>query len=110
MEKPKLIVFYMERPPWILKFDGTSTDDTSGACVVIISPISIKKALVFNLNFPCINNQKEYEALIIGLEILKEIRENDLTIFGDSQLVIQQMNGEHKCSNLSLAPYFTTTI
>lgn len=56
------------------------------------------------------NSQAEYEALIIGLKILKKLGANDLTIFGDFQLIIRQMNSEYKCSSFSLALYFAVPI
>ena len=52
----------------MLKFDGSSTDKSAGAGVVITSPFGTKTALSFTLDFECTNNQAE--ALIIGLEIL----------------------------------------
>ncbi|XP_059669178.1 uncharacterized protein LOC132314320 [Cornus florida] len=59
--------------PWILMFDGSSTADGAGAGIVIISPAGRKASLSFFLDFKCSNNQAEYEALIIGLEILIEM-------------------------------------
>ena len=44
-----------------------------GVGIVIISPKGIKTILSFNLAFKCTNNQAEYEALVIGLEILMEL-------------------------------------
>ncbi|XP_075494140.1 uncharacterized protein LOC142531771 [Primulina tabacum] len=99
-------VFYVNQP-WTLKFDGSSTERASGVGVVITSPAGVKTALSFNLDFPCTNNQAEYEALAIGLEILRDLGAKDVLIIGDSQLVLKQMLGEYKCSSLALAPYFT---
>ncbi|XP_059654508.1 uncharacterized protein LOC132301253 [Cornus florida] len=59
--------------PWILMFDGSSTADGAGAGIVIISPAGRKASFSFFLDFKCSNNQAEYEALIIGLEILIEM-------------------------------------
>ncbi|XP_075515608.1 uncharacterized protein LOC142550256 [Primulina tabacum] len=93
--------------PWELKFDGSSTETAAGAGIVITSPRGVKTALSFNLGFPCTNNQAEYEALVIGLEILKDLGAKELLISGDSQLVLKQLSGEFKCTSLSLAPYYT---
>ncbi|KAG5523777.1 hypothetical protein RHGRI_030688 [Rhododendron griersonianum] len=43
------------------------------------------------------NNQAEYEALIIGLEIAKELNIRHLRVSGDSQLIIRQITGQYKC-------------
>lgn len=77
-------IFYLERASWVPKFDGSTIKDTTRARAIITSPAGIKIALVFNLNFSYTNNHVEYKALIIGLEILKELRAKDLTIFRDS--------------------------
>ncbi|XP_059659132.1 uncharacterized protein LOC132305515 [Cornus florida] len=62
---------------WILMFDGSSTADGAGAGIVIISPAGRKASFSFFLDFKCSNNQVEYEALIIGLEILIEMAVRD---------------------------------
>ena len=62
-----------ERRSWILKFDGSSMEKSTGVGIVIISPKGIKTTLSFNLAFKCTNNQAECEALVIGLEILMEL-------------------------------------
>ncbi|XP_073049435.1 uncharacterized protein [Primulina eburnea] len=93
--------------PWELKFDESNTETTAGAGIVITSPRGVKTALSFNLNFPCTNNQAEYEALVSGLEILKDLGAKELLISGDSQLLLKQLSGEFKCTSLSLAPYYT---
>ncbi|KAB2597110.1 hypothetical protein D8674_000030 [Pyrus ussuriensis x Pyrus communis] len=42
---------------------------------------------VTQLDFSCTNNQAEYEALIIGLHILHDLRASRILILGDSELV-----------------------
>ncbi|XP_050211463.1 uncharacterized protein LOC126661652 [Mercurialis annua] len=68
-----LPVFMNEHRPWMLKFDGSSTDRSAGAEIIIVSPSGAKTSLSFNLDFECTNNQSEYEALLIGLEILLDL-------------------------------------
>jgi ribonuclease HI len=43
------------------------------------------------------NNQDEYEALLFGLELLNYMGVTHVKIFGDSQLVVQQILGEFQC-------------
>ncbi|XP_073037020.1 uncharacterized protein [Primulina eburnea] len=84
-------VFYVNQS-WTLKFDGSSTERESGVGVVITSPIGVKTALSFNLDFSCTNNQAEYEALVIGLEILRDLGAKDVLIIGDSQLHVPRQD------------------
>ena len=54
-----------------------------------MSPKGVKTTLSFNLSFVCTNNQAEYEALVIGLEILLELGAKDVRVIRDSQLVLR---------------------
>ncbi|XP_073120711.1 uncharacterized protein [Henckelia pumila] len=105
-EEVEILVYGIEQPPWTLKFDGSSTEGTAGVGIVIISPTGVKTVLSFNLDFPCTNYQAEFEALVIGLEILKDLQAKNIHVIGDSQLVLQQVAEEYKCTSLSLIPYF----
>jgi ribonuclease HI len=40
------------------------------------------------LTEPCTNNEAEYEALIVGLELSLELEIKAVRIFGDSELII----------------------
>ncbi|KAK2992052.1 hypothetical protein RJ640_009782 [Escallonia rubra] len=44
----------------------------------------------------CSNNEAEYEAIIAGLELSLKVSIDDLTIYGDSELIIKQLNGEYQ--------------
>ena len=52
------------------------------------SPQGVKTQLTFRVEKVCSNNQVEYEALVLGLEILLQMGIKNVTVFGDSQLVI----------------------
>ena len=50
------------------------------------------------------NNQAEYRGLILGLEKALEMGIKHLNVYGDSQLVINQVTGEYNCRNTGLIP------
>ena len=52
------------------------------------------------------NNQAEYQALIRGLELLKEVHVDAIEIFGDSMLVINQLAGSYECRSEVLITYY----
>ena len=85
----ELDMYEIERRPWVLKFDGSSTEKSARAGIVIISPKGITTTLSFNLAFKCTNNQAKYETLVIGLEILLELGAQEVHIIGDSKLVLR---------------------
>ena len=47
----------------------------------------------YKLAFDCSNNEAEYEALIVGLKILKKLGAKKILVYGDSELVIKQVKG-----------------
>ena len=52
------------------------------------------------------NNQAEYQALIKGLELLKEVHVDAVEIFGDSMLVINQLAEIYECRSEVLITYY----
>jgi len=52
------------------------------------------------------NNQTEYQALIKGMELLKEVHADAIKIFGDSMLVINQLAGSYECRSEVLITYY----
>jgi ribonuclease HI len=52
------------------------------------------------------NNQAEYEALLRGLQYLKEVGAVSVEIYGDSELVIKQLNGQYECKSDALRNYY----
>jgi ribonuclease HI len=63
-----------------------------GAGVVLISPQGDKLKYVLRMSFPqASNNEAEYEALLHGMKMAKACGATRLKIFGDSNLVVQQV-------------------
>ena len=56
-------------------------------------------------NFRCTNNMAEYEALLLGLKLLKNLGAVRISILQDSDLVIQQMKGNFLTNDLRLRSY-----
>jgi len=52
------------------------------------------------------NNQVEFQALIKGLELFKEVHADAVEIFGDSMLVINQLAGSYECRSDVLITYY----
>ncbi|KAM2674247.1 hypothetical protein EV2_015464 [Malus domestica] len=90
---------------WTMYFDGSSTSSSAGVGIVIQSPNHDRWYFLLKLDFECTNNQAEYEALIIDLGILHDLRATRALILGNSELVINQLNGSFRCMSCTLAPY-----
>ena len=61
------------------------------------------------LEFPSTNNEAEYEALIAGLRIAKELNVKMLQIFSDSQLIVCQVKKEFQTKGGNLPAYLSRT-
>ncbi|CAL2229234.1 unnamed protein product [Prunus armeniaca] len=103
-------IYSVHLTPWKLYFNGSKTNVASGAGIVLEDPLGIVHCYSFQLDFQCTNNRAEYEALIIGLEMLVELRIQSVEMLGDSMLVFKQIAGEYKCLNPSLAVYLVAAI
>lgn len=61
------------------------------AGIILVSPTNEVIPMASKLGFECINNMDEYEALILGLKVVVTLKIKDMEIYGDSQLVINQI-------------------
>ena len=90
---------------WLLSVDGSSNQQGSGAGIVLEGPngVLIKQALRFA--FKASNNQVEYEALIAGVLLAKEMGAQSLVVKSDSQLVTGQVTGEYHAKDPQMEAY-----
>ena len=90
---------------WMLSVDGSSNQHGSGARIVLEGPnmVLIEQALRFA--FKASNNQAEYEALIAGMLLAKEMGAQSLLVKSDSQLVTRQVTGEYQAKDPHMAAY-----
>jgi hypothetical protein len=79
--------------PWKFFFDGSVCSIGCRVGCLIISPKGVSRGFYVRLEYSCTNNQVEYEALIIGLEYFVSMGVKHVEAYGDSQLVVQQING-----------------
>ena len=91
---------------WMLFFDGSTCDRGAGIGIVLISPRGKKYEFSLPIVATSTNNQVEYQALIKGLELLKEVHVDAIEIFGDSMLVINQLAGSYECRSEVLIAYY----
>jgi ribonuclease HI len=73
-------------------FDGSFNIDGTGAGVIFISPTNKQLRYVLRIYFPTSNSATEYEACLHGMRIVVELGVKCLYIYGNSALVINQLN------------------
>jgi ribonuclease HI len=92
---------------WRMYFDGSLKLQGAGAGILFIAPEGEQLKYALQLLFPASNNAAEYEALIHGLNIAISLSIKRLMVYGDSMVVISQINKEWDCSNDSIGKYCT---
>jgi len=96
----------LEIVPWTLFFDGSTCDRGAGIGVVLISPRGKKYVFSLPIVATLTNNQAEYQAIIKGLELLKEVHADAVETFGDSMLVINQLAVIYESRSEVLIAYY----
>ncbi|XP_020675309.2 uncharacterized protein LOC110094419, partial [Dendrobium catenatum] len=104
-----------ESPTWEFYFDGASSIKSLrpyetpvvrvGLGLIFVSPEGHTLRYSYSLSEPRTNNEDEYEALIVGLELDIQMSIVRVKIFGDSQLIINQVAGIFKVLKPELLPY-----
>ena len=86
-------------------FDEASNALGRGVGAVLISPEGNHCPFTAKLSFDCTNNVAEYEGCVLGLLAAIEKKIKSLTVYGDSALVICQLNGESETKDSKLVHY-----
>jgi ribonuclease HI len=87
-------------------FDGSKRVQGAGVGVVLISPQGDKLKYVLRMSFPqASNNEAEYEVLLHGMKMSKACGATRLKIFGDSNLVVQQVMNKCDAINDNMIAY-----
>jgi ribonuclease HI len=60
-----------------------------------VSPVQETISLSYKLEFETTNNVAEYEALVLGLRAAKEMRIQEVAVFGDAELIVQQIRNAY---------------
>jgi len=91
---------------WTLHVDGSSNPKGVGAGIVLEGPndILIEKSLHFA--FKTSNNQAEYEAILAGLSLAREVGVKTLTCKTDSKLTVGHLNDEFQIKDPILLQYY----
>ncbi|GJR24103.1 reverse transcriptase domain-containing protein [Tanacetum coccineum] len=90
---------------WTLFTNGASSLKGSGAGLVLIGPSGIKYTYALRLTFPSTNNEAEYEALLAGLRIARQMNMSNIEVKVDSILVASQINGSYEASKDNMIKY-----
>ena len=86
--------------------DGACSKSRNGVGIVLIRPDKMTHHHTLRLEFPCMNNEEEYKALIQGMILTQGKKIEHLIVTRDSELVINQVTQKYKIKNERLRLYF----
>ncbi|KAL2236290.1 UNVERIFIED_CONTAM: Gag-Pol polyprotein [Sesamum indicum] len=116
-EKAQILVDFMveisgtqtDVETWMLHVDGSSNANNGAAGILIEGPAGMEIEVAVRLSFPVTNNEAEYEALLLGLELALEAGAQILEVYTDSQLVAMQVEGIYETKERSMTDYLKRT-
>jgi ribonuclease HI len=86
-------------------FDGACSREGAGAGVLFVSPTQETVSLSYKLEFETTNNVAEYEALVLGLRAAREMGIQEVAVFEDAELVVQQIRNAYQAKHPRLKNY-----
>ncbi|XP_072054477.1 uncharacterized protein [Arachis hypogaea] len=90
---------------WRLHVDGASNQTFGGAGIILESFVGVVYEQSIKFEFPVSNNQAEYEALLGGLILAREVGATRLEVCSDSQVITSQVNGTYQARDSLLQKY-----
>jgi ribonuclease HI len=82
-----------KKETWVVYIDGSSVNRKSGAGVALASPDGEKFQYTIKLDFVTTNIEAEYEVMLAGLSIAREMGAKNVEIRSDSQVVVSHVQG-----------------
>jgi ribonuclease HI len=94
----------------VIQFDGGVTGLDGAGAAVAYTPDGI--LLAERARFVCggTSNVYEYTGLIIGLQLALDLGAVDVEAWGDSELIVRQVNRVYECRKLHLQPFHSQAI
>jgi ribonuclease HI len=93
---------------WTVFCDGSWETFGAGAAAVLVAPSKVKTCYVAKLDFSCTNNIAEYEALLLGLQKLREMGIKRAILKTDSQVISGHVDKSSKARDPKLERYLDT--
>ena len=99
------LVSLQEPLSWRAYVDDASNHKGSRVGLVLISPKRIIIEKFLRLGFSTINNEAEYETLLVRMTMVQKMGGKAVEIFSNSRLVVGQVQGELEARDLRMQEY-----
>ena len=90
---------------WVINVDGSSMLYAGGIRVILKSPEGDKLKYAARLQYQTTNNEAKYKALLKGLKLAKSLGAESVIVHGDSQFIINQVNGMCEAKESQMKKY-----
>ena len=95
----------LDLPIWRLSIDGAANAQGSGAGLILTSLDRIDTKYTLRFGFQASNNEAEYEAVIVGLNLAHFMEADQLEVSSDSQLVVKQIEDSYEARGEKIVLY-----
>ena len=92
-------------PIWKLSIDGATNAQGSRAGLILTSPEGIDIEYALKFGFQASNNEAEYEAVIVGLNLAYSLEIDQLEVCSNSQLVVRQIEDTYEAKSERMILY-----
>ncbi|XP_062112734.1 uncharacterized protein LOC133823896 [Humulus lupulus] len=92
-------------PTWKLYVNGSLNEHHVGVGLILITPEQHRIHYALRFRFNASNNEAEYEALLAGLRLARDVHARSIQVNSDSQLVVYQILGEYQARGLRMVAY-----
>jgi ribonuclease HI len=93
---------------WHMNFDGFLSNECNGADIILVSLVGKIHNLSYRSEFACIDNVTEFKDFLLGIENTLNLGCGHLSIFGDSELVVNLIRKVYSPSNELMERYIQT--
>ena len=93
--------------PWEVYVDGAANQQGSGVGLVLVSPEKITIEISLKLGFSAMNNEAEYEALLMGIMMVQKMGGKTMKVYSNSKLVVGQVRGELEARDPRMQEYLS---
>nr|XP_027083762.1 uncharacterized protein LOC113706071 [Coffea arabica] len=96
-----------QEEPWVLFVDEASSNEGSGAGMLLTSPTREELTYALRFDFPTSNNEAEYETLLTRLRITHQMGVTAIKVRSDSQFVVNQIRGKYEAKENVMKKYLS---
>ena len=95
-------------PIWRLSVDGAANAQGSGVGLILISSDGIDVEYALRFGFQASNNEAEYEAIIVGLNLAHSMEVDQQEVCSNSQLVVKRIEDSYEARGEKMILYLKT--